>query len=58
MVFNATFNNISCLEKITEFFMQKNDLQIIVLYEILVSGRKKIDTFLKIKESVVNLLYV
>ena len=38
--------------------MQKNDLQIIVLYEIFVSGRKKIDTFLKIKESVVNLLYV
>jgi hypothetical protein len=38
--------------------MQKNDLQIIVLYEILVSGRKKIDTFLKIKEAVVNLLYV
>jgi hypothetical protein len=38
--------------------MQKNDLQIIVLYEILVSCRKKIDTFLKIKESVVNLLYV
>ena len=38
--------------------MQKNDLQIIVFYEILVSGREKIDTFLKIKESVVNLLYV
>jgi hypothetical protein len=33
-------------EQITEFFMQKNDLQINVLYEILVSGREKIDTFL------------